>query len=149
MEPIDKIRKIREFFSGDQYATLSTGAVIEEAGKNYAKCSLKLERKHRNAMGGVMGGAMFTLADFAFAVASNIGSPPTVSVSGQIVYLGAVKGDVLTAVARCLHAGRSGCSFTVDISDNLGNAVASVTFYGFRMSGSMLIDENGDTPKNG
>ncbi len=144
MEPIDKIRV---FFSGDQYATLATGAIIEEAGKNYAKCSLKLERKHRNAMGGVMGGVMFTLADFAFAVASNIGSPPTVSVSGQIVYLGAAKGDMLTAVARCLHAGRSGCSFTVDISDDLGNAVASVTFYGFRKNGPMLIDENGDTPE--
>ena len=142
-----RIEKIREFFANDQYATLATGAVIEEAGKNYAKCSLKLERKHRNAMGGVMGGVMFTLADFAFAVASNLGSPPTVSVSGQIVYLGAAKGDMLIAEAKCLHAGRSGCSFTIDISDELGNAVASVTFYGFRKNGQMLIDENGDVPE--
>ncbi len=29
------------------------------------KCSLKIEDRHRNAMGAVMGGVYFTLADFA------------------------------------------------------------------------------------
>ena len=143
---MDRLDKIRDFFKNDQFATLCAGAQIDEAGKNYARCSLKLERKHKNAMGGVMGGVMYTLADFAFAIASNLGAPPTVSVSGQIVYLGTVKGEYLIAETRCLHAGRSGCSFLVTITDELGSDVASVTIYGFRKRGEPLIDENGDAP---
>ena len=144
---MDSLDRIREFFKGDQFATLCAGAQIEEARKNYARCSLELERKHRNAMGGVMGGVMFTLADFAFAVASNLGSPPTVSVSGQIVHLGVARGQRLIAETKCLHAGRSGCSFLVTVTDELGSDVASVTFYGFRKRGEPLIDEEGNTPE--
>ena len=136
-----RLEAIQEFFNNDRYATALTGAVIEAADKQYAKCSLTLRPEHRNAMGGVMGGVYFTLADFAFAVASNVEQPPTVSVSGTITYLGVPKGERLIAEARCLHAGRSGCAFTIDISDELGNAVATVTFYGFRKTGEPLTFE--------
>lgn len=64
------IEEIREFFSHDLYA-YDTGAYIEEVGDRYAKISLTLTERHRNAVGGVMGGVYFTIADFAFAVASN------------------------------------------------------------------------------
>ena len=57
-------------FMKDRFAT-ENGAVIEEVDDHYAKCSLKIEDRHRNAMGAVMGGVYFTLADFALAVASN------------------------------------------------------------------------------
>ena len=57
-------------FEKDRFAT-DNGAVIDEVDDHYAKCSLKIEDRHRNAMGAVMGGVYFTLADFALAVASN------------------------------------------------------------------------------
>jgi acyl-CoA thioesterase len=136
---VKDIEKIREYFKNDLFATEATGAIIEDAHKNYAKCTLELRPEHRNAMGGVMGGAIYTLADYAFAIAANVGNPPTVSVSGQITFLGATKGSKLIAETRCLHSGRSGCAFTVDVSDNLGNDVASVTIYGFRKTGDPLI----------
>ena len=132
------LEKVRSFFAGDRYATELTGAVIEAADRNYAKCTLELRGEHRNAMGGVMGGVFFTLADLAFAVAANIDNPPTVSVSGNIVYLGVAKGSRLIAETECLHSGRSGCAFTVHISDDLGADVAAVTFYGFRKQGEPL-----------
>ena len=59
-----------ELFQNDRFAT-ENGAVIEEVDDHYAKCSLVIEDRHRNAMGAVMGGVYFTLADFALAVASN------------------------------------------------------------------------------
>jgi len=139
---MSKLEAIRAFFKNDRYATELTGAVIEAADKQYARCSLALRPEHRNAMGGVMGGVYFTLADFTFAVASNVEQPPTVSVSGTITYLGVPKGERLIAEAHCLHAGRSGCAFTIDISDELGHAVASVTFYGFRKAGEPLMFED-------
>ena len=53
-----------KLFQNHRFAT-ENGAVIEEVDDHYAKCSLKIENRHRNAMGAVMGGVYFTLADFA------------------------------------------------------------------------------------
>ena len=92
---LDEVRKL---FKKDRFATES-GAVIDEIGERYAKCSLKLSDSHRNALGAVMGGAIFTLADFAFAVAANWQDPGVVSLSSNIAYLGTAKGEKLTARA--------------------------------------------------
>ena len=86
--------KAREIFSHDLYATESTGVKIEEAREGYARCSLTLTPLHRNAMGAVMGGVMFTLADLAFAIAANshclANNQPLqwVSLNSSIHYLG-------------------------------------------------------------
>ena len=64
------LEEVREVFADDRFAT-ENGAVIEEIGDGYAKCSVNLDRKHKNAMGGVMGGVYFTLEEFAFAEASS------------------------------------------------------------------------------
>ena len=69
MATIEELEKTREFFRNDRYAT-ETGAVIDEIDDHYSKCSLVLNEHHRNGVGGIMGGVYFTLADFAFAVAS-------------------------------------------------------------------------------
>ena len=73
-------------FQNDRFAT-ENGAVIEEVDDHYAKCSLKIEDRHRNAMGAVMGGVYFTLADFALAVASNWQEMGNVSLNSEITYL--------------------------------------------------------------
>ena len=62
------IEEIREFFAKDRYACGLTGAFIEEVAPGYAKLSLKIEYKHLNGSGHVMGGVYYTLADLAAAV---------------------------------------------------------------------------------
>ena len=84
---MSKLEEAREYFGKDLYASQQTGIVIEAAEAGYAKCSLKIEDKHRNALGQVMGGVFFTMADYAFAIASNFMQPPTVTQTSQIVYL--------------------------------------------------------------
>ena len=64
-----ELEQIREFFAKDRFAT-DNGATIEEVDDGYAKCSLEIQPHHLNAANTVMGGAIFTLADFAFAVAT-------------------------------------------------------------------------------
>ena len=118
------------FFKKDRYATES-GAVIDEIGDHYAKCSLKLGEFHKNAMGGVMGGVPFTLADFAFAVASNWQNPGSVSLSTNITFLGTAKGERLIAEARCVKSGRTTSYYRIDVTDELGNPVAAVTTTGY------------------
>ena len=124
------LEEVRAFFAEDRFATCN-GARIDQVGDHSAVCSLSLEEKHYNAMGAVMGGVSFTLADFAFAVASNWQKPGTVSLSSNITYLGTAKGKKLTASATCVKDGRTTCYYRVEVSDDLGNLVAAVTTTGF------------------
>jgi hypothetical protein len=40
-------KKAAETFAGDRFAVQVTGARLEQAGENYARCSLALEDRHR------------------------------------------------------------------------------------------------------
>ena len=130
---MNELQNAREFFANDLYATEATGIVIEEVGENYARCSLKLERKHQNAVGHVMGGVMFTMADFTFAVSTNRNGNLTVSTVAQISHLASPKGDTLYSESRLLRNGHRACFYQVDITDNTGALIAVVTFTGTRI----------------
>ena len=128
------LEEAREYFSKDLYATKMSGAVIDEIGENYAKCSMKLTENHRNANGGIMGGAIYTLADFAFAVASNFGKEQhTVSLTGQVNFMSAPKGSTLYACAELLKDGRRNCFYEVTVNDDTGRMIAVVLFNGAHM----------------
>lgn len=122
--------EVRERFSHDRFATVN-GAVIDATGEGYAKCSMEINDTHRNALGAVMGGAIFTLADFAFAVASNWNKNPQVSLNASISFLGRAKGSRLVAEAQKIKEGRKTCYYEVMICDELGNQVAHMTSNGF------------------
>ena len=122
----------REFFKADRFAVEAAGAVIEDAREGFSRCSLELKPVHRNAAGAVMGGAIFTLADFAFAVAANCGGGAiTVSLNSQITYLSGVKGVKLIAEANCVRQGKTTCYYRVTVSDELGTQVAEVVTTGY------------------
>ena len=130
-ETMTDLERAREFFKNDRYASETTGIVIEEVSENYAKCSLKLDERHLNAVGNPMGGVMYTLADFVFAVSTNFGKDTvTVTAVSQICYLGAPKGKVLYGESRLLKDGRTTCFYEVDFTDDLGTKVAVVTTTG-------------------
>ena len=124
-----KLEEAREIFSKDRYAVKMTGAQIEEVGENYARCSMRLTENHRNAYGGVMGGSIYTLADFAFAVASNFEQENlTVSLVGQATFLNMSRGNILYAEARLIKDGRTNCFYEVSIKVELGKDIAVVSF---------------------
>ncbi len=127
------LTQAREYFAGDKFATEATGITIEDVGENYAKCSFKIKDIHKNAVGQVMGGAIFTLADFAFAVATNNCDRVTVTAVSQINYLGMAKGDTLIAETRLIKDGKRSCFFEIVITDNLGNVVATVNSNGMHL----------------
>ena len=105
----------------------------EEAGENYAKCSMELTDRHKNARGAVMGGVHFVLADFTFAVATNCMGQSVVSLSSNITYTGKVKGDKLIGTAHCIKEGRSTNFYEITIEDEYGNQAAVVTITGFHV----------------
>lgn len=125
------LEEVREFFKNDTFATVN-GAVIDEIGDNYAKCSIKINDNHKNAVGGVMGGVHFMLADFTFAVASNWQRLGSVSLNSNITFLSTVKGTRLIAEAKCVKEGKNTNCYQIDVFDDLGNNVALVNITGFR-----------------
>ena len=130
MATIEELEKTREFFRNDRYAT-ETGAVIDDIGDHYAKCSLVLNEHHLNGVGGIMGGVYFTLADFAFAVASNWQKAGVVGLNCDIAFIGVPKAKRIIAEAKLIKDGRSICTYDVKITDELGNTVATVQCMGY------------------
>lgn len=125
-----ELENVRNFFSKDLYATDTTGIVIEEVGEKYAKCSLKLDKKHLNAVGHAMGGVMFTLADFTFAVSTNRNGQTTVTTSSTINFLSSPKGSILYGESKLLKDGKTTCFYEINITDNLGNLIAVINTTG-------------------
>ena len=132
MECKNTLEEVRKIFEGDRFAT-ENGAVIEEIGHHSATCSLMITDSHRNAMGTVMGGTYFMLADFAFAVAANWEKTGYVSLRSDISFLGAAKGEKLIAKAVCVKDGRNTVCYRVDVTDEYGNLTATVTTTGYHI----------------
>lgn len=126
------MEELRARFQSDRFAVEVTGADIREAEPGRAVCGLVLRPDHMNANNAPMGGAVFTLADFAFAVAANgFSERVTVSQHVSITFLSPAKGRELLAEARCLKAGRTTCLYQVDVRDELGTYVAHGEVNGF------------------
>lgn len=132
MVNFNSLEEAREFFYKDKFAVM-TGVVLDEITEDEAVCSLDLTDDHRNAYGGVMGGVIFTLADFAFAVLSNQIHQLTVAQQVDIHYLSAPKGNRLIARATCRKSGRTSSIINVDISDDTGRDVAQFIGTGFKL----------------
>ena len=98
MDPNISLEEAREFFKNDHFATEAC-----------------------------MGGAIFTLADFAVAIASNIGEEPSACVVCSIQFMKGAKGDKLIATASTDRSGRTLGFYTIDVVDNLGTKVAKMT----------------------
>ena len=132
MATFESLEAARAYFEGDRFA-LENGVTLDEVGEGRAVCSLTLGPRHRNAEGGVMGGAIFTLMDLAFAAAANDIHRPTVAQQVSLNFLSGSRGTRLTATAKCRKDGRTSCVYLVDVSDDLGRDIAQAVVTGFKL----------------
>ena len=127
------LERARAIFDRTTFATQQAGCVLEAVAAGYAKCSMALGPEHMNPLGVPMGGAVFTLADFAFGVASNFDRDVFVSSAAEIHFLASAKGKTLYAEASQIRSGRRTCLFAVTVTDELGTNVAYVTISGMKI----------------
>jgi acyl-CoA thioesterase len=119
---------VMKHFKKDKLAA-HLGMELLEVSPGHATVRMTVEERHLNSIGGVHGGTFFTLADFAFAVASNTHGNVSVSVSASMAFhRAATLGCVLTAVAREVSRSRKLGSYQVDITNEEGELLA--TFQG-------------------
>ena len=126
------IEEARAYFQGDVYA-MESGISIDALERDGSTCSFAVTERHRNAEGGVMGGAIFTLIDLAFAAAANNVHRPTVAQQVSVNFLSGSRGARLIAVARCRKDGRTSCVYNVDVKDDLGRDIAQAVVTGFKL----------------
>ena len=127
------VEEAREFFQGDRFAVRS-GIMLDALEEDCARCSVTIDDDlHRTAAGGVMGGVLFTLADFAFAAATNNMHRITVALDVHIHFLAGTRGTRLFAETRCIKDGKTTCVYDVDVTDDTGRLVAKFVGTGYKL----------------
>ncbi len=130
MDSLEALKMLKEEYKNDRFAT-NAGCKIIEASADKVVCEMEICEALLNAHGAVMGGAIFTLADFAFAVASNYAGVPSVAIECNIRYYSASKGTKLIATCFTDKEGHTLGHYTVEIKDDLGKKIAGYTAIAF------------------
>ncbi|MDD4688649.1 MAG: PaaI family thioesterase [Eubacteriales bacterium] len=127
---MDTLKRLQEEYKNDRFAT-NAGCVFVEASADKVVCEMPICENLLNAHGGVMGGAIFTLADLAFAVASNLAGIPSVAIECNIRFYSATKGEKLIATCIKDKEGHNLGHYTVEIKDDLDKKIAGYTAIAF------------------
>ncbi len=133
----EQLERIRQFFVNDRFAT-GNGMELIEVGPGTATARLVVEPRHFNGIQTVQGGALFTLADFAFAAACNSWGEKVTGINMSIQCLKAVRTGTLTALAKEVARSRKLSTCEVSIRDERGQLVALFQGTGYVLGGSLL-----------
>ena len=125
---------LKDFFLHDEFARQS-GIEIVEIAEGYARTQVRIEHRHLNAGGYVQGGVLFTLADLAFAAATNSHGTLTVTSTANITFVHGANAGIITAQAQELVNHRHLPFCEVRIIDDSGNLLAIFTASGYRKDG--------------
>lgn len=122
---------INEFLQGDRFASLA-GVELVEAGCGYAKTRMEIRPEHLNGGGVCQGGALFTLADLAFAAATNSHARLTLSVTSTINFFKAESRGFLYAEAKEVFSRKRLAGCEVRITNEAGELIATFSGTGYR-----------------
>lgn len=104
------------------------GVEFIAAGAGHATLRLQIANRHLNFMHTCHGGAIFALADCAFAVASNSHGQVAAAIDAHITYqVAVVAGDTLTASAREISRSDKLGVCRVDVTRQDGVLVSTFT----------------------
>ncbi len=118
------MQEIKDFFTTEDKFARHVGIELVDAGSGWAKVSMKIEPFHFNGAKTVHGGAIFTLADFAFAVASNSHGTLAMGINTSVSFVKAALKGTLHAEAREQSKGPKLASYSVIVTDDAGDVVA-------------------------
>ncbi len=120
----ETLDEFRERVSQDNFAHL-LGIEMDEVRKGYARASLLIENRFRNFSGYIHGGVIFSLADQAFAAASNSRGILSLGIEVSTSFISSARvGERLTAVARQVHSGRRISVYRIEVKSTSGRLVA-------------------------
>ncbi len=117
--------KLKEFFEqNDRYAKLN-GMNIEDIREGYAQTSMLITSEHLNGANVAHGGAIFSLADYAFAIASNSYGKLALGINTSISFLNsAFEGERIYAKACEVDKNHKLASYTITITNKEDKTIA-------------------------
>lgn len=119
---------VRKYFAEHDLMARHLQIELLEVGEGRARARMPIQTFHLNSAGVVHGGAIFTLADFTFAAASNSHGQLSLSISASIMFMIAKSEGALHAEAVEQSRNPKLATYEVRITDNDGALVA--TFHG-------------------
>ena len=127
------VQAIRRFLEAHDRFAAHNGITVEDADYDHAKNSLDM----------LHGGALFTLADMAFGLASNFGQEDgtMISTNATISYMKSAKTGPIVAEARLANGGRHLATYEVKIYDGQGTYIACAMISGYRLDTKLGIEE--------
>ncbi len=131
---------IEDFLRNDRFA-VENGCEIVLVERDKVIVRMVVAERHLNAGGVVQGGAIFTLADWAFAALANSCGCLTVSVSSNITFVRAVGGGTLYAHASLVQPHHRISLIEVRVVDDSDNLIAFMTTSGYNTQKPLGIDE--------
>ena len=114
---------IRKFLEADRFSE-GCGIRLAEVRPGYARTQMTVEARHLNGAGVLQGGALFTLADLAFAGASNSHGVLAVGCQVDVTWFKGVAAGTLTATAEEIVRTRRLSTCVVHIRDEKDELVA-------------------------
>jgi len=132
------MKAIRDFFNKEDSFASHNGMKITEVSEDYARAEMDLQPYHLNGAKTVHGGALFTLADFALAAASNSSGQLALSINSAIsIFRGANQGKLI-AECRLVNGAPKLASYDVSVRNRNGDLLA--TFQGMTYRKNVSLD---------
>lgn len=104
---------LQEMIEGDAYAALLG---FELTAEDPVTVAMTVEDRHLNFLGVTHGGALFSLADCAFSLASNAAGARAVAIDTHLALTGGSRaGDRLVAVAEEVTRGRTLATYRITV----------------------------------
>jgi len=127
----DPLGSVRALVRRDRFAARQ-GIRLVEVREGYARATMRLGPGHLNGVGVAQGGAIFTLADLAFAACCNSHGTVAVALDVSITFARAAVKGTLTAEAREISVSRRVSVCDVRVTGASGALVASFKGTAFR-----------------
>jgi acyl-CoA thioesterase len=116
---------VRARIAADPYGRW-LGIELLELHPGHCRAALSVGAHLANFQGSAHGGAIFSLADFAFGAASNAHGEPAVALTVTVQFHAAVApGTRLVAEARATRQGRRAGFYAMTVTDGAGTVVAT------------------------
>jgi len=117
------MEKIVKFMNDDQFAE-HNGIKLVEVSEGRARAKMDIHSQHLNGAKVVHGGAIFTLADFAFAAASNSHETLALAINANISFVKAATEGTLFAEAREISLNPKLATYTINITNEKNDLIA-------------------------
>jgi acyl-CoA thioesterase len=119
----DLMDTVQKFVDADRFAKY-LGVEVLEFGPGRARARMEIRPHHLNSAGTVHGGAIFSLADAVFSIASNSHGTLAMAINVSISFFKAARKGALVADGREVSLNPKLATYVIEVRDDAGASVA-------------------------